>query len=93
MIKDLSVAPHPQPTLSFTSMSQIPLIRQIMSDLLSGDDVADVVGLRAALDAISASSTIGLQAVAEHLLSIPEIFAYIVSGISSLLLVPLNLML
>jgi len=64
-------------------MSQIPIIRQIMSDLLSGDDVVDVAGLRAALDAISASTVTGLQAVAEHLLSIPEIFAYIISGISS----------
>lgn len=54
-----------------------------MSELLSRDNIVDVAGLKAALDAISASPTTGLQAVAEHLLPIPEIFAYVISGISS----------
>jgi hypothetical protein len=52
-----------------------------MMDLLSKEQIVDSVGLRAALDAISASAATGLRTVVEHLLSVPEVFAYIISGI------------
>jgi hypothetical protein len=51
-----------------------------MMDLLSKDRILDPAGLRAALNAISVT---GLQAAVEHLLSVPEVFAYIISGISN----------
>ncbi|OJA12527.1 hypothetical protein AZE42_07157, partial [Rhizopogon vesiculosus] len=69
-------------------MSQSPLVQQTMLDLLSKDQIVDAAGLRAAIDALSTFrlAATGLQAVVDHLLSIPEVFAYIISGISNVLL-------
>ncbi|OJA08894.1 hypothetical protein AZE42_07842 [Rhizopogon vesiculosus] len=60
-------------------MSKRPLVRQTMLDLLSKDRIVDAAGLRAAINALSTLAATGLQAVVEHLLSIPEVFAYIIS--------------
>jgi hypothetical protein len=54
-----------------------------MLELFSTNRLADEIGLRAALchlDALGDHS--GLQPAIEHLLSLPHVFAYIVSGIS-----------
>jgi hypothetical protein len=65
-------------------MFQAPLVQQTMLDLLSKDRIVDVAGLRVATDALSTLAATGLQAVVQHLLSKPEIFAYIISGISNI---------
>ncbi|OAX32327.1 hypothetical protein K503DRAFT_870221 [Rhizopogon vinicolor AM-OR11-026] len=60
-------------------MSKRSLVRQTMLDLLSKDRIIDAAGLRAAINALSTLAPTGLQAVVEHLLSVPEVFAYIIS--------------
>jgi len=60
-------------------MSQRPLVQQTMLDLLSKDRIVDAAGLRAAINALSTLAPTELQAVVEHLLSVPEVFAYVIS--------------
>ncbi|OAX33885.1 hypothetical protein K503DRAFT_786167 [Rhizopogon vinicolor AM-OR11-026] len=67
-------------------MSQAPLIQQTMLNLLSKDRIVDAAGLRAAIDALSTLAATGLRALVEQLLSTPEVFAYVISGISDILL-------